>query len=135
MQPIHLLNRSFLGAEYEPGTIEVNSPGKNTEMNCHSLKGIFQTQGSNLGLLHCRQILYHLNHQGSPTEGPLVHKALPPYSPVEERDINRKITLRKIWSCTEESEGKQGIPLAGPTKARGQDSFPEEMTLKVRCEV
>ena len=24
------------------------------------------TQGSNPGLLHCRQILYHLNHQGSP---------------------------------------------------------------------
>ena len=30
------------------------------------LQGIFLTQGSNLGLLHCRQILYHLNHQGSP---------------------------------------------------------------------
>ena len=30
---------------------------------CHSLlQGIFQTQGSNLGLLHCRQILYHLSH-------------------------------------------------------------------------
>ena len=28
--------------------------------------GIFPTQGSNLGLLHCKQILYHLNHQGSP---------------------------------------------------------------------
>ena len=30
------------------------------------LQGIFLTQGSNSGLLHCRQILYHLNHQGSP---------------------------------------------------------------------
>ena len=28
--------------------------------------GIFQTQGSNLALLHCRWILYHLSHQGSP---------------------------------------------------------------------
>ena len=27
--------------------------------------GIFPTQGSNPGLLHCRQILYHLSHQGS----------------------------------------------------------------------
>ena len=26
---------------------------------------IFPTQGSNLGLLHCRQMLYHLSHQGS----------------------------------------------------------------------
>ena len=44
-----------------------NSPGKNTGVVCHSfLQGIFQTQGSNMGLLHCRQILYHLSHQGSP---------------------------------------------------------------------
>ena len=36
------------------------SPGKNTGVGCHSLlQGIFLTQGSNLGLLHCRQILYH----------------------------------------------------------------------------
>ena len=36
-------------------------------MGCHSLlQGIFPTQGSNLGLSHCRQILYHLSPQGSP---------------------------------------------------------------------
>ena len=29
-------------------------------------RGCFWTQGSNLGLLHCRQILYHLSHQQSP---------------------------------------------------------------------
>ena len=29
-------------------------------------RGIFPTQGSNPGLLHCRQILYHQSHQGSP---------------------------------------------------------------------
>ena len=28
-------------------------------------RGIFPTQGSNPGLLHCKQILYHLSHQGS----------------------------------------------------------------------
>ena len=28
--------------------------------------GILPTQGSNPGLLHCRQILYQLSHQGSP---------------------------------------------------------------------
>ena len=44
-----------------------NSPGKNTGVGCHSLfQGIFPTQGSNLGLLHCRQILYHLSCQGGP---------------------------------------------------------------------
>ena len=29
-------------------------------------RGIFPTQVLNLGLLHCRQILYHLSHQGNP---------------------------------------------------------------------
>ena len=42
-----------------------NSPGKNTGVGSHSLlQGIFLTQGLNLGLLQCRQILYHLGHQG-----------------------------------------------------------------------
>ena len=30
------------------------------------LHGIFPTQGSNPGLLHCRQILYQVSHQGTP---------------------------------------------------------------------
>ena len=30
------------------------------------LQGIFPTQGSNLGLPHCRWILYQLSHKGSP---------------------------------------------------------------------
>ena len=38
----------------------------NTGMGCHSLlQEIFLAQGSNPGLLHCRQIHYHLSHQGS----------------------------------------------------------------------
>ena len=50
-------------------SVHGDSPGKNTEVGCHALlHGIFPTQGSNPGLLHCRQILYHLSHQGSPTE-------------------------------------------------------------------
>ena len=40
---------------------------KNTVVDCYSLlQGIFPTQELNLSLLHCRQILYHLSHQGSP---------------------------------------------------------------------
>ena len=42
-----------------------NSPGKNTRVSCHSLlQGIFPTQELNLDLPYCRQILYHLSHQG-----------------------------------------------------------------------
>ena len=44
--------------------------GQNTEMGSLShLQGIFPTQGSNPGLLHCRWILYHLSHKGSPFKG------------------------------------------------------------------
>ena len=50
-----------------PGaSIHRNSPGKNTGVCCYALQGIFPTQGSNPGLLHCRQILYCLSHQRSP---------------------------------------------------------------------
>ena len=45
-----------------PGSsVHGDSPGKNTGVGCH-----FLLQGSNLGLLHWRQILYHLSHRGSP---------------------------------------------------------------------
>ena len=44
-----------------------DSPGQNTVVGFHAFfQGIFPTQGSNPGLPHCRQILYHLSHQGSP---------------------------------------------------------------------
>ena len=37
-------------------------------MCCHFLlQGLFLTQGLNPGLLHCRQILYCMSHQGSPS--------------------------------------------------------------------
>ena len=45
-----------------------DSPGKSTGASSHSfLQGIFPTQGLNPSLLHFRWILYHMNHQGSPT--------------------------------------------------------------------
>ena len=40
-----------------------NSPGQNTGVgSCFLLQGIFLTQGLNLGLPHCRHILYQLSH-------------------------------------------------------------------------
>ena len=48
------------------------------------LHGIFPTQGSNPGLLHCRWILYHLSHQGvldywfpKDTGGSVQHRVVP----------------------------------------------------------
>ena len=58
------------------------SPGKNTGVGWHALLwGIFLTQGSNLGLPHCRQTLYHLSHQGCPSDlashPNSIHRSLP----------------------------------------------------------
>jgi len=50
-----------------------DSPGKNTGVGSLSLlQGIFLTQESNRGLLHCRQILYQLSYQGSPKENEIM---------------------------------------------------------------
>ena len=51
-----------------PGSsVHGNSPGKNTGVGCHALfQRIVPTQGLNPGPLHCRRILYHLSHRGSP---------------------------------------------------------------------
>ena len=61
------------------------SPGQNTGVVSLSLlQGIFPTQGSNPGLLHCRRILDQLRHQGS--------------SEVEEFLLNcQLITINSKW--------------------------------------
>ena len=63
-----------------------DSPGKNTGVGCHALlQGIFPTQGSNLGLPYCRQILYHLSYEGSHSTHYLVIT-----------DIGRECFLKRI---------------------------------------
>ena len=62
-------NRSVVSVSLRPRGLYSpwNSPGQNTGVGSLSLlQGIFPTQGLNPGLLHCRQILYRLSHQGSP---------------------------------------------------------------------
>ena len=65
-----------------------NSPGKNTGVGSHSLlQGIFPTQGSKPGLLHCRQIYYHLS---------LVHTLIP--------YLSQRLILEVLFK----SESRQG---------------------------
>ena len=46
-----------------------DSPGQDTGVGSLSLlQTIFPTQGSNLGLPYCRQVLYQLSHQGNPLQ-------------------------------------------------------------------
>ena len=72
-QGTKILNDAHGAAEIKINTnacqtpLSWNSPGKNTEVDCHCLlQGILPTQGLNLCLLHCRQTLYYLTYQGSP---------------------------------------------------------------------
>ena len=54
------------GAQMATAGLSRDSPGQNTGVGSLSLlQGIFPTQGSNGGLLHCRQILYQLSYQES----------------------------------------------------------------------
>ena len=55
------LDYSLLGS-----SVHGDSPGRNTDVGCHILQGIFPNQESNPHLLLCRQILYSLSHLGSP---------------------------------------------------------------------
>ena len=63
--PVWLLVTLWTVAYQAP--LSMGSPGKNTGVGCHFLlQGIFPTLASNPGLLHCKQMLYPLSHQGSP---------------------------------------------------------------------
>ena len=71
-----------------------NSSGKNTGVDCLSLlQGIFSTQGLNLGLLYCRQILYHLSHQGIPEQGVLCKSMCIE----DERDWSSALCRKSGW--------------------------------------
>ena len=64
-----------------------NSSGQNTGMGSLSLlQGIFPSQGSNPGLLHCRRILYQLSHKGSPRK---LEWVVYPFSSGSSRPRNR----------------------------------------------
>ena len=53
-----------------------DSPGKNTGVGCHFLlQGIFPTQESNPGLLHCRKTLYRLSYAELVSRGALSQTA------------------------------------------------------------
>ena len=55
-----------------------NSPGQDTGVGSLSLlQGIFPTEGSNPGLLHCRWILYQLSHKRGALLPPII-TFLPP---------------------------------------------------------
>ena len=76
------------------------SLGKNTRVGCCALlQGIFPTQKSNLGLPHCRRILYHLNYWGSPCE--YLYGI-----PVQGKQIYR--VIKQTYRCPEKRRKREG---------------------------
>ena len=76
-----------------------NSSGQNTGVGSLSLlQGIFPTQGSNSGLLHCRRIVYQLSHKGSPKNTGV---GSPSLSPVDLSDPGIESSLQEDSSPTE----------------------------------
>ena len=80
-----------------------NSPGKSTRVGSHSLlQGILPTQGSNSCLLHCRQILYHLSHKGSPL-------TLSPQPHTHKKNRSNYVNFRQSrFQCNETYQDKKG---------------------------
>ena len=76
--------------------LSMDSPGKNTGVGCHFLlQGIFPTQETNPGLLHCRQILYQLSSAGSvgpKTTRPVGQTQCPSFS-----EGSRHSLLPRFW--------------------------------------
>ena len=69
-----------------------NSPSQNTGVGSLSLlQGIFPTQESNPGLLHCRWILHQLSHQGCPR---ILEWVAYPFSSRSSRSRNQ---IRVSW--------------------------------------
>ena len=65
------------------------------------LQGIFPTQWSNPGLPHCRQILYHLSHKGSPTTATAIAKCLisPQWPPDSSRAATTSHSCKTLTSA------------------------------------
>ena len=124
--------------------MDCSSPGSsvhgdslgNARVSCHVLlRGMFPTQGLNIGLLHCRWILYHLSHQGSPRILETVA-----YSFSRESFWHRNWTgvsciadnFITSWD-TREDPCKVGIqlnslePFLGKKKKKTRLSFPDEL--------
>ena len=75
------------------------------------LQGIFPTEGSNPGLLHCRQILYKQSHKGSGLD----NKA-------SACNVGNPGLIPGLGRCSGEGNGKP-IPVLLPGKFHGQRSL------------
>ena len=75
-----------------------DSPSKTTRVSCHALlQGVFPTQGLNLCLLHCKQILLPMTHWGSPSYRLRACKPCPAVQLVFLNTVTHICRLK--WQC------------------------------------
>ena len=98
-----------------PGSsVHGNSPDKNTGVGCHVLlQGIFPTQESKPGLLHCRRILYQLSYQGSPKSLSRVRLFVTPWMVTLQAPLSRGFSRQEYWS---------GLPFPPPLSRCAEDT-------------
>ena len=100
-------------------------PGKNTGVCCHFLlQEIFLNQRLNLGLPHCRQMLYRVSHQGSPLKirsaGESSTFLLPLTYPLGDTGLIWSESGWRVFSAS----GNVTCPSKRGVKACGQQDLP-----------
>ena len=115
-----------------------NTAGKNTRVGCHALLQIFLTQGSNLGLWHCRWILYYLSYQWSydtnrgqtnPLTKPQIEKAKITAIFIQYYYIPRKVK-RNCWKTPANKEIPYGDRKQTDTYTNIKKQLEAEDTMK-----
>ena len=104
-----LLGLSSLGS-----SVPEDSPGKNTEVGCHALvQGIFSTQGSNPGLLHCRQIFTIWTTKWVKSLS-RVWLLATPWTAAYQAFLSMGFSRQEYWS---------GVPLPFPSEPQGKSNY------------
>ena len=67
-------------------------------LNPEYSRGIFPTRGSNLGLLHCRKILYHLSCLGSPFLLSCILLFVTPWTRAHQAPLSMEFSRQEYWS-------------------------------------
>ena len=106
-----------------------DSPGQNTGVGSLSvLQGIFPTQGSNRGLLHCGQIIYQLSHKGSPrilewvlSHVSCVQLSVTPWTMALQAPLSMGFSRQEYWS---------GFPFHSPRDPPDAGIEPRSLALQ-----
>ena len=97
--------------------------GKSTGMGCHFLlQAIFLAQGSNPGLLHCRQTLYRLSPQGGPNSDLRTQTSSFP-TWISFTSFSNLIAMARTSKTMLNKSGKSGHPCLVPDRRRYAFSF------------